>query len=85
VAEAAAQFGFALCLAGHTHGGQICLPNGKALVLPTKNLPPALVAGRWQAGPMPGYTSRGTGSCGVNARFHCPPEITLHTLYSPPR
>ncbi len=81
-APAAARFGFALCLCGHTHGGQICLPGGRPVVLPTKNLPHALVKGRWLVGAMQGYTSRGTGSCGVAARFHCSPEITLHTLQS---
>jgi hypothetical protein len=29
---------------------------------------------------MVGYTSVGTGSCGVPLRFFCPPEITVHVL-----
>jgi predicted MPP superfamily phosphohydrolase len=29
---------------------------------------------------MAGYTSLGTGSSGVFARFFCPPEIVIHVL-----
>jgi predicted MPP superfamily phosphohydrolase len=77
-AEAAAQ-GFALQLSGHTHGGQICLPGGRHVVVPCKS-PRRFIAGAWQHGSLQGYTSRGTGACGVAARWNCPPEITLHTL-----
>lgn len=75
----AAQLGFSLLLCGHTHGGQFCLPGGFAIV---KNapVPRGLLAGPWMHEGMAGYTSRGTGGCGVAARFFCPPEITLHTL-----
>lgn len=31
-------------------------------------------------GKLTGYTSRGTGSCGIAARFNCPPDITVHRL-----
>ena len=75
----AAEAGFQLQLSGHTHGGQICLPGGRALVVPC-NVPKKFHAGRWTHGRLQGYTSRGTGACGVAARWNCPPEITLHTL-----
>jgi len=75
----AAGLDFALQLSGHTHGGQICLPGGRHLVVPCK-VPRRFVAGAWMHGPLQGYTSRGTGGCGVAARWNCPPEITLHTL-----
>jgi len=78
--RAASNSGFHLQLSGHTHGGQICLPGGHALVVPCK-VPKKFIAGRWSHGELQGYTSRGTGSCGVAARWNCPPEITLHTLY----
>jgi len=39
-----------------------------------------LLAGPWVECGMPGYTSRGTGACGVAARLFCPPEITVHLL-----
>lgn len=71
--------GFALQLSGHTHGGQICLPGGRHLVVPCK-VPRRFIAGAWSHGTMQGYTSRGTGACGIAARWNCPPEITLHTL-----
>ncbi|MFM8365628.1 MAG: metallophosphoesterase [Verrucomicrobiota bacterium] len=77
-AEAAAA-GFQLQLSGHTHGGQICLPGGHALVVPCR-VPRKFVAGRWSHAGLQGYTSRGTGGCGVAARWNCPPEITLHIL-----
>lgn len=77
-AEAEAQ-GFALQLSGHTHGGQICLPSGRHIVVPCK-APRCFIAGAWQHGSLKGYTSRGTGACGVAARWNCPPEVTLHTL-----
>ncbi|MEI6491936.1 MAG: metallophosphoesterase [Verrucomicrobiota bacterium] len=78
---AAEPLGFDLQLSGHTHGGQICLPGGIPLVLPCK-IDRRFVRGPWQHGRLQGYTSSGTGSCGVTARFNCPPEITLHVLRS---
>lgn len=83
VFQEAARLGYALMLSGHTHGGQLCLPGGLA---PIKNapIPRRLLAGPWREGTLAGYTSRGTGGCGVAARFFCPPEITLHVLKSAP-
>ena len=75
----AASEGFQLMLSGHTHGGQICLPGGHALVVPCR-VPRKFIAGRWIHGDLQGYTSRGTGGCGIAARWNCPPEITLHIL-----
>lgn len=77
----AAGLGFHLQLSGHTHGGQICLPGGRPVVVPCR-VPKRFVAGRWSHGEMQGYTSPGTGGCGVAARWNCPPEITIHTLRS---
>ncbi len=75
----AAHAGFALMLCGHTHGGQICLPGGIPVTLDAK-CPRALGSGPWRHGDMQGYTSAGTGSCIVNVRLNCPPEVTLHRL-----
>jgi predicted MPP superfamily phosphohydrolase len=75
----ASSHGFDLMLSGHTHGGQICLPGGVPVVKAC-DVPRAFVAGPWSFRGMGGYTSRGTGSCGVPVRFFCPPEITLHVL-----
>jgi predicted MPP superfamily phosphohydrolase len=68
-----------LFLAGHTHGGQICLPGGLPLQHHAQ-CPRALSQGRWTHGTMVGYTSPGTGSSGLGVRFFCPPEITVHVL-----
>jgi len=79
VAREAASLGYSFMVCGHTHGGQICLPGGWALVR-NAPVPRRLLAGPWKVGGMPGYTSRGTGACGVAARLFCPPEITVHVL-----
>jgi len=71
--------GYRLLLAGHTHGGQLCLPGGFP-ILRNAPVPRAMLAGPWRFGRLAGYTSRGTGACGVAARLFCPPEITIHIL-----
>ena len=75
----AAHCGFTALLAGHTHGGQICLPGGIPITLDS-NLPRRFGAGAWVYAGMIGYTAVGTGSSVVAVRFNCPPEITLHRL-----
>ncbi len=80
--EAAAR-GFEVLLAGHTHGGQVCLPWGGILVRNDKS-PRRFLRGAWRHGDLQGYTSSGTGSCGLPIRFNCPPEVTLHTLQRAP-
>jgi predicted MPP superfamily phosphohydrolase len=75
----AAHAGFDVMVCGHTHGGQICLPGGVA-VLTDADSPRALVRGAWRYHDLIGYTSGGTGTCIVDVRLNCPPEITLHRL-----
>ena len=75
----AARAGVGAYLCGHTHGGQLCLPGGRALYRNTK-APAYMVSGAWREGQMSGYTSRGAGTSIVVARSFCPPELTLHTL-----
>ncbi len=79
VAAEAAALGYSLMLCGHTHGGQLCLPGGFAVL---RNAPVArrFLLGPWAEGALQGYTSPGTGACGVPARLFCPPEITIHRL-----
>ena len=77
-AEAPA-YGVHLFLAGHTHGGQICLPGGR-MVLSGLHCPRHYLRGTWDYEGVQGYTSSGTGACGVPLRFHCPAEITRHVL-----
>ncbi len=66
-------------LCGHTHGGQICLPGGIP-VITHGACPRYMCSGAWRYGAMQGYTSRGAGCSGVQARLNCPPELTIHTL-----
>lgn len=75
----AAHAGFDLMLCGHTHGGQICLPGGVP-VLTDSDSPRSLARGPWRYHGMAGYTSAGAGSCIVDVRLNCPPEVTLHRL-----
>ena len=79
VADHASDAGFSLYLAGHTHGGQICLPGQIPLTLDAK-LPRYMGSGPWQYRDLIGYTSVGVGSSVVTVRFNCLPEITLHHL-----
>lgn len=77
--QEAAAHGFDLMLSGHTHAGQICLPGG-AVIQKNVACPRHMLNGAWRYEATLGYTSPGTGATGVPIRFHCPPEITLHTL-----
>ena len=76
-----ARFDAMLC--GHTHGGQICLPGGLPLML-NANSPRSFCNGPWRYHELQGYTSVGSGSCIVDVRLNCPPEITVHTLRKAP-
>lgn len=80
----AADRGYSLMLSGHTHGGQMCLPGGFPVYRNAPGCRREHLAGPWREGTMRGYTSRGSGTAGVAARFHCPPEITVHILKTPP-
>jgi uncharacterized protein len=84
----AAEAGFAFMLSGHTHGGQICLPGGIP-VFTDRGSPRAFARGSWRYRQLVGYTSAGAGTSLVDARFNCPPEVTLHRLRNlaaaPPR
>lgn len=71
--------GYCLLLSGHTHGGQICLPGGIAIVANT-TARRYMLKGKWKYRGMKGYTSTGVGSSGVAVRFFCKPEVALITL-----
>lgn len=79
----AAAAGCSLYLAGHTHGGQICLPGGRPIVT-ALDRDRGLARGVWRVGTMLGYTSTGLGSGGLPVRFNCPPEVALITLRCAP-
>jgi predicted MPP superfamily phosphohydrolase len=78
LADVASEAGYALYLAGHTHGGQICLPNGKPILTAIEHHR-EFATGPWRHGRMFGYTSRGVGAV-RRVRFNCPPEITVVRL-----
>jgi predicted MPP superfamily phosphohydrolase len=75
----AAHAGFRLLLAGHTHGGQICLPGSVPITLES-SLPRRFGSGAWKYHDMIGYTSVGAGSSIIPVRINSRPEITLHRL-----
>lgn len=76
--------GVALILAGHTHGGQVCLPGHGALVT-NCDLPPEHARGMFEH-TAAGRTAQVHVSAGIGMspfapyRFACPPEVTLLTL-----
>ena len=53
--QRAAHAGFDLMLSGHTHGGQICLPGGVALMT-NADCPRLFCKGAWRYQTMQGYT-----------------------------
>ena len=75
--------GYDLVLAGHTHGGQVCLPGVGALVT-NCDLPRDQVRGvsRWGASWL--HVSAGLGTSKYAPfRFACRPEASLLTVVSP--
>jgi len=81
LADAAAENGFQLYLAGHTHGGQVCLPGGWPIIT-HMNRYRRYARGLWRHGDMRGYTSTGVGVSGLPVRFNTRGEVVLITLRS---
>ena len=75
----AASAGMSLYLAGHTHGGQICLPGGLPIICHMA-APRRYATGLWRKGGMIGYTSTGVGTSGLPVRFNSRSEVALITL-----
>lgn len=70
---------FTLCLAGHTHGGQIRLPFLPPLV--PQGSGRRFVAGWYPTTGMgPAYVSRGIGTTAIPLRLNCPPELPFLRL-----
>jgi predicted MPP superfamily phosphohydrolase len=88
VLDAMAADGAGLLLAGHTHGGQLCVPGLGALVT-NCDLPRTQARGvsRWPARDAEGpllHVSAGLGTSPFTAvRFACRPEASLLTLVAP--
>ena len=84
VLDAMTADGVPLVFAGHTHGGQVCVPGWGALVT-NCDLPTAQAKGlsrhRTPTGSTWLHVSAGLGSSPFAPyRFACPPEVTLLTL-----
>lgn len=73
-----------LVLAGHTHGGQICLPRIGPLTGRTRQpgCGRRMAAGLFQRGDSLVYVSRGVGTSILPLRILCRPEVTTITLRS---
>lgn len=68
-------------VSGHTHGGQICLPNGYPLTAAEPWTRTLVRAGlKRTATGAPLYITRGLGLSRAPIRLFCPPEITLMLL-----
>jgi len=77
----AAVSGFDLYLCGHTHGGQIALPNGKPIITHSR-APHPMNNGLWQYQGMTGYTTTGVGVSGIPVRYNTQGELVKFTLKS---
>jgi uncharacterized protein len=84
LADVAAESGFSLYLAGHTHGGQICLPNGRPLYIDLKRFV-EYGQGIWFHDDMVGLTNVGAGASLLPYRFFSKGEVVLITLRRGPR
>jgi predicted MPP superfamily phosphohydrolase len=79
-----AALGYDLLFAGHTHGGQVCLPLVGALVT-NCSMPRRLVGGLIRMGTATLHTSRGLGTSKYAPfRFCCRPEATILRLTQRP-
>jgi predicted MPP superfamily phosphohydrolase len=84
VIESFTKLDASLIFAGHTHGGQVCLPGQKALVT-NCDLPTQYASGlsAWEFGDKQSmlHVSQGLG-CSIYApvRIFCPPSATLLTI-----
>jgi len=79
-----AALGYDLLVAGHTHGGQVCMPGLGALVT-NCSLPPRLASGLIRMGGSTLYVSPGLGTSKFAPfRFACRPEATLLELHPRP-
>jgi predicted MPP superfamily phosphohydrolase len=72
-----------ICLAGHTHGGQICWPDGSPLFR-QDTLPPQMCTGVHRINDTWMVVNRGIGKAGLKMRLFCPPHAVQITLRTKP-
>lgn len=68
-----------LILAGHTHGGQLCLPGGYALLTHSK-LGRKYSSGKYPWGKATLFITRGVGTSTLPLRLFCLPELAILEL-----
>jgi predicted MPP superfamily phosphohydrolase len=68
-----------VCLAGHTHGGQICWPDGSPMMRHDV-LPKAMCTGVHKLNGTWMVVNRGIGAAGIRLRMFCPPQVMMLTL-----
>jgi uncharacterized protein len=71
---------FNYLLSGHFHGGQIHWPKPYHLVKMGKLVRMNMIKGLNKIHGKPFYISEGLGQTGLNIRFGCYPEITIHEI-----
>jgi uncharacterized protein len=81
IADRAAEYGEALIVAGHTHGGHVNIPRVTAGI--AARLGNRYLAGFYHVGPALLYVNRGIGSSSVPIRAGAPSEVALFTLRAP--
>ena len=75
----AANQGYNLLLAGHTHGGQVNVEILDQSITPARFFTP-YVYGMYRYGAAAAYVTRGIGTIGIPARIGAPPEISVLRL-----
>jgi uncharacterized protein len=70
---------YQMYLTGHTHGGQISLPGGRAIVTHIKT-GKKYYRGVWRINGMTGFTNQGCSASGIPVRFNTQSEIAYLTL-----
>lgn len=75
----AAAAGADVCLAGHTHGGQICWPDGHPIIRHDV-LSQAMCTGVHKVADTWLVVNRGIGAAGLRIRVFCPPQAIMLTL-----
>lgn len=68
-----------LCIAGHTHGGQVMFPFVHPFWLPKDC--DGFVSGWYEEDGTKMYVNRGLGMSDLPVRFDCRPEITIFTIH----
>ncbi len=77
---------FDVALCGHTHGGQIAMPNGRPLIVAHGQLSRRYNAGRFAiGGDKTLLVSRGIGCSEMPFRFNAQPNVLTCTLQGNPR